>query len=189
MVDTWSTICGGSIITDRTILSAGHCVHAIIDPDVTRWIVGVHSIQTAYDNQQLSYNYLTVHLHPLYMRTMLFDIYDMSIFVLNRQIIFSPKIVPICLPNAGDDKLYWNRMAIVAGWGRTSNKGPMTDLLMGTKVVLKTDKDCSVVSWGEGCANNFPGIYAKVSDQGTLSWIKRVIESVNANKCRDYKRF
>ena len=73
---------------------------------------------------------------------MLFDIYDMSIFILNRKITFSPKTSPICLSNDGDDKLYWNRKAIVAGWGRISEEGPSSDVLMETQVVVKTDEEC-----------------------------------------------
>ncbi|KAL7026078.1 hypothetical protein ACKWTF_013779 [Chironomus riparius] len=138
----WSGICGGSIITDKTILSAGHCVYAIFDPLRTRWIVGVHSIEKALNDEELSYGNDHIYFHPLYHRTMLFDIYDMSIFILETKIPFGPKISPICQPHADDDKLYWNRKAIVAGWGRIEEKGPLSDILMETQVVLKSDEEC-----------------------------------------------
>lgn len=90
----------------------------------------------------MSYKFQTIHLHPKYERISFIAIYDLSIFVLNRQITFSSKILPICLPNDGDDKLFWNRKVTVAGWGRTSLQGYPTNLLMETSVVLKTDEEC-----------------------------------------------
>lgn len=123
-------------------ISSGHCIFYIMFPEETRWIVGFHSIQQAFDNQKLSYNYLSVKLHPRHRSTKLFDIYDMSIFILDREITFNYRMKPICLPNADDDKKYWHRKVIVAGWGRIEEDGPSTDLLTETKVVLKTDEEC-----------------------------------------------
>lgn len=115
---------------------------AKISPEVNYWILGVHSIQESLNNEELIYKYLTSHLHPRYQRYYIYDIFDLSIFVLDRQITFGPKVLPICLPNDGEDKLFWNRYVTVAGWGRISMGGPPTDLLMETNVMLKDDEEC-----------------------------------------------
>ncbi|CAG9806416.1 unnamed protein product [Chironomus riparius] len=43
----------------------------------------------------------------------------------------------------------------------------------------------AVVSFGDGCARNFPGIYSKTSDPVTQKWIKEYIVMSNADICRD----
>lgn len=46
----------------------------------------------------------------------------------------------------------------------------------------------SVVSFGEGCAGNFPGIYGKVTEPETLEWIKGYMADSNSNTCSDPPR-
>lgn len=45
-----------------------------------------------------------------------------------------------------------------------------------------------VVSFGDGCAREFPGIYGKLSTPATLKWIKETIEKSNASVCNDPPR-
>lgn len=39
----------------------------------------------------------------------------MAIIVVDRSIEFSPKAMPICLPNNDNDEVFWNKIGIVAG--------------------------------------------------------------------------
>jgi hypothetical protein len=41
----------------------------------------------------------------------------------------------------------------------------------------------SVVSFGEGCATDFPGIYAKVDEELTLYWIRDMIQLASGDVC------
>lgn len=45
----------------------------------------------------------------------------------------------------------------------------------------------SVVSFGEGCAGKFPGIYAKLTEPLTLQWILEYLEDTESNTCADPK--
>jgi hypothetical protein len=42
-----------------------------------------------------------------------------------------------------------------------------------------------VVSFGDGCAREFPGIYGKVASPSTLRWIKEYIIRTNSDICSD----
>ena len=42
-----------------------------------------------------------------------------------------------------------------------------------------------VVSFGDGCARNFPGIYSRLSEPQTLLWIKTYIYNTDGNVCED----
>lgn len=42
-----------------------------------------------------------------------------------------------------------------------------------------------VVSFGDGCARNIPGIYGRLSYPNTLSWIKQYIKIHQGNVCTD----
>lgn len=43
----------------------------------------------------------------------------------------------------------------------------------------------SIVSFGEGCANDYPGIYSKLTDKKINKWIKSTIAESNATLCMD----
>lgn len=42
-----------------------------------------------------------------------------------------------------------------------------------------------VVSFGDGCARSFPGIYGRLSETNTLNWIKQFIRQWQGDVCRD----
>jgi secreted trypsin-like serine protease len=44
------------------------------------------------------------------------------------------------------------------------------------------------VSFGDGCAGPFPGIYGKIANQVTLDWIRNVIEKSEAAVCSESSR-
>ena len=40
-----------------------------------------------------------------------------------------------------------------------------------------------VASWGKGCAEGFPGVYAKISHFKALEWIEKEIGKSNGKAC------
>jgi secreted trypsin-like serine protease len=42
-----------------------------------------------------------------------------------------------------------------------------------------------VVSFGDGCAKSFPGIYGRIADSFTLNWINQYIQRGRGNVCKD----
>jgi hypothetical protein len=42
-----------------------------------------------------------------------------------------------------------------------------------------------VVSFGRGCAQNFPGIYARLAESYTLNWINQHMKNSQGDVCSD----
>lgn len=126
--------CGGSIISETTILSAAHCIS---HPDGVASVVRVGII-----NQQDVSNMQEIPIaqtisHPEYNSEIKYN--DIVLFKLASQITFTQNIRPACLNT--DPNLAWEK-AIVIGFGQISSDGPTSNDLM--KVVLSNyaREDC-----------------------------------------------
>ncbi|XP_060647028.1 serine protease grass-like [Drosophila nasuta] len=117
-------LCGGSLITDRFILTAAHCITASANIIAVR--MGEHNL--GIENNCLTdtdclpsyeeFGVEDIRRHPKYERHT--NSYDIALIKLNRSVTFRPNIRPICLPiesksqNIDDDESFY-----IAGWGKT----------------------------------------------------------------------
>ena len=89
-------MCGGAIISDRTILTAGHCIFYTPSPLQTYWVLGMHD-QHQKDGDH--YQVQSVDLHPKFINHSIYDDYDIALVTLQTKIQLSEKVLPICLPD------------------------------------------------------------------------------------------
>ncbi|XP_058122974.1 brachyurin-like [Anopheles ziemanni] len=116
--DGSETLCGGSILSDRFVLTAAHCLYGMHRATV---IPGQTTIQLPVDDGvAMTIEPSAAVLHPGYDPVAILN--DIALLRLPRSLVFSSRIQPIRLApwsNAFTDLTGYD--SIVSGWGAQSN--------------------------------------------------------------------
>ncbi|XP_068216461.1 uncharacterized protein [Palaemon carinicauda] len=110
-----SSRCGGSLINQYHVVTAGHCV-ARARPSQIRVTLGdyvLNSNQEPLDPHV--YGASDIKVHPNFKFTPQADRFDVAVITLDSPVRYEPHIQPICLPEKGTDWL--GSYAFAAGWG------------------------------------------------------------------------
>ncbi|KAL4702949.1 hypothetical protein ACJJTC_008727 [Scirpophaga incertulas] len=132
--------CGGSLMDDRHVLSAAHCVAHMTSWDVARLTarLGDHNIRTNTETQHVERKIKRVVRHRGFdMRTLYNDI---AILTLDQPVKFTKNIRPVCLPSGG--RAYAGQMATVIGWGSLRESGPQPSTLQEVTIPIWSNSDC-----------------------------------------------
>ncbi|KAI3385441.1 hypothetical protein SNEBB_000963 [Seison nebaliae] len=127
-------LCGGSIVNNRWIVTAAHCVQGAI----TSYIyVGDHNIFKMDGPTELLMEIENIEIHSNFSRSKF--VYDIALMRTKKEITFGVGVQPICLSefekNIGDE-------VTVAGWGRVSTTGNISTELRKVNIDIKTDSFC-----------------------------------------------
>ncbi|XP_053604787.1 serine proteinase stubble isoform X1 [Plodia interpunctella] len=147
--------CGGAIINEGWIATAGHCVDDLLTAQI-RIRVG------EYDFSSVSEQYPYVErgvarkaVHPKY-NFFTYE-YDLALVKLEAPVQFAPHISPICLP-ASDDLLVGEN-ATVTGWGRLSEGGVLPSILQEVQVPIVSNERCKSMFLRAGRHEFIPDIF------------------------------
>jgi len=131
-----SHFCGGSIVSPRVIVSAGHCAKNQ-EASKVRICVGALNIKTDCTEENLL-EVSAIKIHQHYQPSTIDN--DISTFILESPLRFNERVAPVRLPTDVTE-VKENTACFVSGWGTTSEGGGISHELLYVEVpTVATDK-------------------------------------------------
>jgi len=122
-----SSMCGGTLIDERHVLTAAHCIDVTQDYTVT---VGLHDRNgVQFMEQKISAE--KIYVHEYYDSVKITN--DIAIIYLSQSVKVTDKVNFICLP--GQEADIGNKVYL-AGWGKTAVNGDASVLLKQTDLTV-----------------------------------------------------
>ncbi|XP_066262338.1 transmembrane protease serine 9-like [Euwallacea similis] len=133
--------CGGSLISDRFVLSAAHCV---VNKKATDFalLVGDHDITTGSDTPDSAiYQVSAYEIHPNYDISSQKN--DIALLQSSTQIYFGLSVGPVCLPLKYTYQSFAGQPVTLIGWGQTEFGGQISNVLQKTQVNVISNSQCA----------------------------------------------
>ncbi|XP_008558373.1 venom serine protease 34 [Microplitis demolitor] len=135
--------CGATIINNKQVLTAAHCVIGRNPKDVGV-LVGDHDISKSTEtNAAKLFRVSRIDIHPLFSKISL-D-YDIAMVTINGTIMFNQQVGPVCLPFQHAPDTFAGNYVDLLGWGSLSIAERQPSVLQKVKVSVITNKKCMEV--------------------------------------------
>ncbi|KFB41564.1 AGAP004855-PA-like protein [Anopheles sinensis] len=141
MNDELADMCGGSLINNRYVLTAAHCVKTRSIVKLVKVRLGEHDKNTATDcivyangekhcTESYDVDIEETIVHKNFNRPIRFR-HDIALVRMAEKIIFNDSIRPICLPVDESVRQSYVPKYVITGWGTTEKQTLSTELLEG----------------------------------------------------------
>ncbi|XP_034106687.1 venom serine protease [Drosophila albomicans] len=135
--------CGGSIISDRFIVTAAHCTDRQPVASRIMAIVGVHDLSLTGESMFASqYAIQSIIRHPNYSSTR--NTNDIALLQTVRRFVWSRGVAPICLPFRHIQGGEAYDVVDIAGWGTLGFGSAKSNTLQKANVMTIVNSDCSI---------------------------------------------
>ncbi|XP_026477687.1 venom protease-like [Ctenocephalides felis] len=155
---TYRWLCGGTLVSDRHIVTAAHCVFGRDDLEMVR--LGELDLASTNDGAHpIDIPIAEKIMHEQYNRKSSTN--DIAVLTLRSPVTFSESIKPICLPTPSDvrNDVYVRKFPFVAGWGALRFGGPSATKLQELQIPVVTN---------EQCKENYASFKAQIIDERVL---------------------
>ncbi|XP_063222077.1 trypsin-3-like [Bacillus rossius redtenbacheri] len=130
-----SHICGGSIISENFVVTAGHCC---ADEDTASLVVRVGSTKAKIgEKHELS----EIILHPEYKQVDRVPYNDICLLKVSKPFVYSDSIKAVALPQANSE-VPEGTLAVTSGWGSTFYEGDVVQVLREVAVPIVSQAAC-----------------------------------------------